>query len=650
MRSAFGDGSSVRHADSGTAVFTEVLVGFAHARQVGGQRVDHVFQVDLRGVVDLLSRHLYSSPRVYLRELLQNAVDAITARRALQPECPARIRIELPEITSDGSLRLHDSGIGLTEPQVHELLATIGRSSKRDELGFARSDFLGQFGIGLLSCFLVADEVDVVTRSALGGPTVRWVGRADGRYDVRLVTDPAQARPDVGTTVTLRPRPDLAPWLAGPMVEQLAEHYGSLLPVAVEVAGRRVGSPELPWQRRYATAVERRAGLAAFGERAFGFPPFDVIDVAVPEAGLTGVAYVLPTAANPAARSGHRVYLRRMLLSDDVDRVLPPWAFFVRCVLDTTELRPTAGREDLFDDDLLDQTRRALGDQVRDWLIRLAAVEPLRLQQFLAVHHLGVKALAVHDREMLRIVDRWWPMETSEGPLPTAELRRRHSTIHYTATADEYREFAAICAAQGLGLVNGGYTYDVEILNRLPELDPAVTVHALDPADLAARFDLPDPRTAASLQPFVAAAQAALRSAGCGVVLRAFEPRDMPALHVVSRAAVLADELRGARAVANDLWANVLGAVADPALLGEARSAADGSVAPGPQLVLNLSNPVVQRIVALPPGPLVPLAVQSLYGQALLSGHHPLRPEDSTLLNTSFVGLLDRAISAGATA
>ena len=52
-----------------------------------------------------------------------------------------------------------NTGIGLTEAQVHELLATIGKSSKRDELGFARHEFLGQFGIGLLSCFLVADEI-----------------------------------------------------------------------------------------------------------------------------------------------------------------------------------------------------------------------------------------------------------------------------------------------------------------------------------------------------------------------------------------------------------------------------------------------------------------------------------------------------------
>ena len=51
------------------------------------------FQVDLRGVVDLLARHLYSGPRVYVRELLQNGVDAITARRAVDPGAPPPRRL-----------------------------------------------------------------------------------------------------------------------------------------------------------------------------------------------------------------------------------------------------------------------------------------------------------------------------------------------------------------------------------------------------------------------------------------------------------------------------------------------------------------------------------------------------------------------------
>ncbi len=133
----------------------------------------YAFQVDLRGLVDLLSQHLYSSPRVYIRELLQNAVDATTARRAIDPAAPDAIRI----VIDDAGLRVTDSGIGLTEADAHQFLATIGQSSKRDDLAGARREFLGQFGIGLLACFTVADQIRVVTRSA------REPDAADGRVD-----------------------------------------------------------------------------------------------------------------------------------------------------------------------------------------------------------------------------------------------------------------------------------------------------------------------------------------------------------------------------------------------------------------------------------------------------------------------------------
>ena len=85
----------------------------------------YAFQVDLRGLVDLLSQHLYSSPRVYVRELLQNAVDATTARRLADPSAPAAVRI----VIGDGGLSVSDSGVGLAEADAHQFLATIGSSS-----------------------------------------------------------------------------------------------------------------------------------------------------------------------------------------------------------------------------------------------------------------------------------------------------------------------------------------------------------------------------------------------------------------------------------------------------------------------------------------------------------------------------------------
>src|SRR5690606_26075832 len=237
----------------------------------------------------------------------------------------------------------------------------------------------------------------------------------------------------------------------------------------------------------------RRARLEAYAREALGFTPFDVIDLRVPEAGLTGVAFVLPTPANPAAKPGHRVYLKRMLLSESAPGLLPQWAFFARCVVDTEELRPTASREALYEDGLLESTREALGEQLRGWLVRLADTDPSRLRAFLDIHHLGVKSLALHDDEMLRLVDRWWPMETNVGRVTCAELRQRYGTIRYCATIDEFRQLAAVAAAQGMAVVNGGYTYDSEIIERLPMLDSAILVDRLDPSDVTTRFDTLDP-------------------------------------------------------------------------------------------------------------------------------------------------------------
>jgi molecular chaperone HtpG len=581
------------------------------------------FQVDLRGMVDLLSHHLYSSPRVYVRELLQNAVDAITARRAADPVAPAEVRIETPEQTGDGTLRVHDTGIGLDEAAVHELLATIGRSSKRDDLGFARHEFLGQFGIGLLSCFLVADEIQVMTR-AEGQPTVSWTGYADGRYAVSL---PAEQREATGTTVVLKPRHGAEHWLAGPTVTELVRLYGSLLPVEVRVGDQPPLTVPPPW-----TQPDRDAAQREYARQLLGIDPFEVIELRVPEAGLTGIAFVLPAPTNPAARGGHRVYLKRMLLSDSAEGLLPEWAFFARCVIDSSELRPTASREALYDDGLLADVRESLGDQLRGWLVRLAARDPRRLSEFLGIHNLGIKALALHDDEMLKLVDMWWPMETNAGRMTLAEFRDRYGVLRYSPTLDQFRQVAAVAAAQDVALINGGYTYDTEIIERLAQVNRDIAVERLDPVGLAARFESVDPGVELRLRPFLAAAQRALDGLGCEVVLRSFEPARLPALYLIDREAAFYKDLRTTKERVDPLWADVLSALDD------------GARDVRPQLVLNYRNPLTRRLTVLPEPALIATAAEALYGQALLLGHHPLRPVDAALLNRSFLGLLDLAL------
>jgi molecular chaperone HtpG len=608
----------------------------------------HAFQVDLRGIVDLLSHHLYSSPRVFVRELLQNAVDAITARRGLDPAVVGTVRI-----TATGTVvRVRDDGIGLTEEEVHRFLATIGRSSKRidgDPGGFGdaervlesgRGDFLGRFGIGLLACFVVADEITVVTRSAAEpqAPAVEWRGAADGRYQVRLLSaDEAPAEP--GTTVTLTPGPGKEFWFQAPRVVELARDYGSLLPyeaVLEDEAGYTYRITDTPpvWDREYPFPGTRREALAAYCQDTLGFAPLDVLELDIPLLGIKGAAYVLPTAGTAADQGGHRVHLKGMLLSDQARGLLPDWAFFVRCVIDTDALRPTASREALYEDDRMAAVREALGARLRDWLAGLAATDPARLNRLLAVHYLGVKALARFDDDLFALTLPWLPFETTAGRVPLTEFAERHRVVHLTAGDEEFQQVAPIAAAAGLGVVNGGYTYDAELVRKLPRALPGVVVADLDPDTIAAHLDDVDAAEELAAGPLLAVARRVLDPLDCDVALRAFHPMTIPALLLDGREArherARADAETQAAAVTDDLWADILGALR--------------TAGPRARLILNHRSTLVQGLIELDDAELAGTGVEAVYGQALLLSKRPIRATESALLNRAFLGLLAHAV------
>ncbi|MFJ5711797.1 HSP90 family protein [Streptomyces sp. NPDC093105] len=597
----------------------------------------HTFQVDLRGLVDLLSHHLYSSPRVYLRELLQNAVDAITARQALTPGAPGTITVRTGE-----TLTVTDTGVGLTEADVHRFLATIGRSSKRtaegalDGAGIAaeRGDFIGQFGIGLLACFVVADEITVLSRSAAdpAAPTVEWRGHSDGRYTIRTL--PSATLPEPGTTVKLVPRADNAEWTSPHQVVTLARRYGGLLRHEVTVVDPRGETHRVneapPWERTHRSPLAKREAYTAYCRDLFDFTPLDTIELDLPAAGLRGVAYVLPTAVSPAQRAGHRVHLKGMLLTDQAPELLPEWAFFVRCVVDTTSLRPTASRESLYEDGTLSAVRDALGDRIRDWLTGLAASDPALLHRFIDTHHLAVKALARYDDELLRIVLPWLPFETTDGNVTLEEFARTHPTLLVTRSVEEFRQVAPIASAAGLGVVNGGYTYDRDLVHRLPEIRPGTTVTDLDPATVTAHLDAVDPSAELRAAAFLAVARETIGVHDCDVVLRDFQPVTAPALLLDNRDARHERTRSSLAADSDGLWADILGSLRNET--------------PRAQLVLNHLNPLVRQALTIGERGLAVTTAEALYGQALLLSRRPLRASESALLNRAFIGLLTHAM------
>lgn len=610
------------------------------------------FQVDLAGMVDLLSRHLYSGPQVYVRELIQNAVDAVTARREIDAEAPALIRISTgANAEGHPTLEISDSGVGLTADEAAELLATIGRSSKRDaDLGLGRTEFIGQFGIGMLAAFMVADRIEVRSRSAReNGRGIVWLGRADGTFEVSEDADPASP---AGTTVRLTARKDAEHWLANETVLGLAQEYGSLLPFDIQVqvpiegadpVWRRITEPELPWLAQHPSDAARERRLAEYCEQTFGFTPLGHIDLSLPVAGVSGVAFILPQAVSPGSGQ-HRVYMKRMLLGPRVDRVLPEWAFFIRAVIDTDTLSPTASREQLHDDEVLMSVRDALGEQLKQWAMSTLRGSGRLARAVVSTHHLALRALALTDRAMLDLVSEILPFETTDGPMTLAQAGRQGEIV-YTTTTEAYRRVATVARAQGLIVVNAGYVYDSDIMERLGS-QGSWHVRELQSADLVQVLGLPGVEREMQVAGSVAVAREILEPDDCDVIVRTFAPDSVPAILLRDSEGEHRRDLNREREAAPGLWDGLLDSFA-----GEAQARTR-------TLVLNDDSSVARRLLAAPRGEVFDAGLRALYLSAVMLAGEGLRSAESNTLSDSLGVLLDSALhqsgartdSAGSTA
>lgn len=598
----------------------------------------HKFQIHLRGIIDLLSKHLYSGPEVFVRELLQNGVDATRARQKADADFTGSITFELH--TPKGktpTLVATDEGIGLTEDEVHKFLATIGESSKRMVEGDRPSDFIGQFGVGILSCFLVSDEIVVISKSATKNtPAVEWRARPDGTYDVKTLSGDLSP----GTQVCLTAREDATEFFTYDRLTELAKHFGGMLPYPVRVSsGKRteiINEKGIPWRQEFSSEKERSKSLLAFGREAFGMEFFDAIPLRSKAGDIDGVAFVLPHEASLTGKRAHRVYLKNMLLSESADNLLPDWAFFVKAVVNANDLRPTASRETFYDDDKLEKARTTLGDVLRGYLVNMAEKRPEKLEQFIDLHHRALKALAVEDDEFYKIAIDFLPFETTHGRMTFGEYRKENNTILFAPTVDQFRQIARVASAQGQCVINAGYAYDHELLSKASDVFDDLTTEEMEASEIVQSFKelTLDEQEAAHL--LLTVAEAALKPFRCEPELKKFKPKELPALYSTNRDGRFFRSLEQSREIADPLWGGVL----DQLGKRDRKSAAHS------QLCLNFDNPLVARLVGIKSKPILRRSVEMLYVQSLLLGHQPLNSKEMALLNEGLLALIEWGVAS----
>jgi molecular chaperone HtpG len=203
------------------------------------------FQTEAKQLLKLMIHSLYSNREIFLRELISNASDAIDKLRfesVANPELVQSSDAFVIRVTFDeeaGTLSVTDNGVGMTREEVIEHLGTIAKSGTAEFLSRLTGDqqkdasLIGQFGVGFYSAFIVADEVEVVTRSALSEETsgTRWVSRGEDEFSVETVADA-----DAGTTVTLHLKEDAKEFADAYRLRSIVSRYSDHIGVPVEMA------------------------------------------------------------------------------------------------------------------------------------------------------------------------------------------------------------------------------------------------------------------------------------------------------------------------------------------------------------------------------------------------------------------------------
>jgi len=577
------------------------------------------FQVNLQGVIDLLSNHLYSDPGVFVRELLQNAVDAITARKRLGHTFEEVVTVEL---FSSNTLSITDNGCGLTESEIEQFLARIGSSTKRDHQD-AADDFIGQFGVGLLACFVVSEEIVLITRSALDGDPLEWRGKPDGTYSIKKV----KRQVPIGTTVYLKAKPDYEEYFDYYRLSELLEKYGEYLPTSIvlreEKYERSINAEKQPWNLDKHEVME-------YVERITYSKPMDVIPLTSAIGGVSGIAHILPYAVSLQDEKKHRVYLKNMLLSDKMNNILPAWAFFVNGIINTDSLRPTASREAFQENDLFFTVRDELGTCIKRYMVELSESNPELFQRIMLVHVASIKAMAVEDEDLYALFIRHLNFETSFGDLKMKDIIRDYSSILVTTSLDEFRQVAQVARAQNLMVINGGYVHDLDLVRNLPDVEDNVTVGILDILDFANQFEELDMEEKRGAQPFLDYSDRLLASFQCRSMVRWFEPADIPVMYNTNQDVSFFKLMEESELEAGPLFEDVVSIIKNE--LYEK---------PYAKLCYNYNNPMIRKAIETSETQLQKAAIELFYTQALLLGNHTLSAAELKMMNEALLQFMN---------
>ncbi len=473
------------------------------------------FQTEVNQLLKLIIHSLYSNKDIFLREIVSNASDALDKLKYLTVSDDAyksikfepRIDITFDEAT--GTLAVQDSGIGMTDEDLTNNLGTIARSGTKAFMEALTAEaakdsaLIGQFGVGFYSAFMAANKIDVYTRKAAGdGKIWHWSSDGTNSYEIdEVAPDSATAKKygfdkaDLsGSVIEMHLNDDSKEFASRWKIEELIKKYSDHIAFPIYLhyeqkkyddKGNVTGSENKVDQVNSASALWKRAKSelkeADYNEfyKTIGHDGQDPLHYVHTHAEgtqeYTTLFYVPQTAPfdmyQADYKSGVKLYVKRVFITDDDRELLPSYLRFVRGIIDSEDLPLNVSREILQQNRILET-------------IKSASVKKL-LSEFKKLGEAADKARAVEEDKRTdddkKAIEKWGKfVKNFNRPM-------KEGLYSDYANRDEIAEIVRFKSTDASGIGDGNYTSFADYVQRMkPEQKAIFYISGSDEKNLRA--------------------------------------------------------------------------------------------------------------------------------------------------------------------
>ncbi len=331
-------------------------------------------------IFPIIKKFLYSDHEIFLRELVSNAVDATQKLKKLAnfgefsgELGELKVTVKVDEAAK--TITISDRGIGMTADEIKKYINQIAFSGaaefveKYKEKEDTRGNIIGNFGLGFYSAFMVAKEVEIITKSYQEGTeAVRWV--CDGSTEFSIE---AADKTDRGTDIILHIAEDSEEFLSKHRITEILEKYGKFLPVEIEFDEKIINNPNPIWTKQ-PSELKDEDYLAFYKElHPFSEDPLFWIHLNVDYPfNLTGVLY-FPKLKNDFSVKKEKIqlYSRQVFITDEVKDVVPDFLTLLHGVIDSPDIPLNVSRSYLQADGNVKKISGYITRKVADKLIEI---------------------------------------------------------------------------------------------------------------------------------------------------------------------------------------------------------------------------------------------------------------------------------------